>query len=45
MEDIQGEWREALEKEGYQVTVLTEGLGEMQEVQEWIVEKGRSFSK
>ena len=45
VEDIQGEWREALEKEGYQVTVLTEGLGEMQEVQEWIVEKGRSFSK
>ena len=33
------------QKEGYQVTVLTEGLGEMQEVQEWIVEKGRSFSK
>ena len=38
-EDIQGEWREALEKEGYQVTVRAEGLGEMEEVQEWIVKK------
>ena len=36
-EDIQGDWRETLEKEGYQVTVLSEGLGEMTEVQEWIV--------
>ncbi|MBP3757637.1 MAG: sirohydrochlorin cobaltochelatase [Prevotella sp.] len=40
-EDIQGDWREALEKEGYQVTVLTEGLGEMTEVQEWIVSRLR----
>ena len=39
VEDIQGDWREALEKEDYQVTVRSEGLGEMSEVQDWIVGK------
>lgn len=39
--DIAGEWREALEKEGFTVTVRQEGLGEIPEIQELFLEHVR----
>lgn len=35
-EDINGIWKEQLQKEGYTVCVLNRGLGEMQEIQDMI---------
>ena len=37
--DIAGEWKEALEKEGFAVDVAIEGLGEVPEIQALFVEK------
>ena len=36
--DIAGDWKEALEKEGYQVTVVLEGLGQVPEIQDLFIE-------
>lgn len=36
--DIAGDWKEALEKEGYQVTVVMEGLGQVPEIQDLFIE-------
>ncbi len=36
--DIQGDWRESLEKEGYTVKVLLEGLGEIPAVQQLLLD-------
>ncbi|WP_319371919.1 sirohydrochlorin cobaltochelatase [uncultured Ilyobacter sp.] len=33
-EDISGEWRETLEKEGFSVEVVMRGMGEMSEIHE-----------
>ena len=38
-EDINGVWKEELQKQGYKVSVLGKGLGEMPEVQEMIIER------
>lgn len=38
-EDINGVWKEKLQKQGYKVSILGKGLGEMPEVQEMIIEK------
>lgn len=38
-EDINGVWKEELQKQGYKVSVLGKGLGEMPEVQEMIMER------
>ena len=38
-EDINGVWKEELQKLGYKVSVLGKGLGEMPEVQEMIMER------
>lgn len=36
-EDIDGQWKEELQKRGYKVTVLQKGLGEMPEIQDMII--------
>ena len=38
-EDIDGVWRKALETKGYNVNVVKEGLGEMKEIQELILDR------
>ncbi len=38
-EDIDGHWKDELQKKGYNVTVLGKGLGEMPEIQELILNK------
>lgn len=38
-EDIDGVWKEALTRAGYTVKVVSEGLGEMPEVQDMIIER------
>lgn len=38
-EDINGVWREQFEKEGYKVSVVSKGLGEMEEIQRMILDK------
>lgn len=38
-EDINGVWKEELQKQGYKVSVLGKGLGEMSEVQKMIMER------
>lgn len=43
--DILGEWGPELEREGYQVTVEVQGLGELPEVQRLMVEKAKFFSE
>lgn len=42
-EDIDGKWKEQLEKDGYKVSVVDKGLGEMDEIQSMIIDeiKGR----
>lgn len=39
--DIAGDWKEELEKQGYEVSVLNEGLGENPEIQNIIAEHAR----
>ena len=36
--DIAGEWKEALEKEGYVVNVRMEGMGQIPEIQEIFID-------
>ncbi len=38
-EDIDGHWKDILQKKGYKVTTLSKGLGEMPEIQELILNK------
>ena len=38
-EDIEGEWKQELEKEGYKVSFIGEGIGELPEIQQWIINK------
>lgn len=42
VEDIDGKWRQALENEGYDVKIINQGLLEIPEVQDRIVEKIRN---
>lgn len=37
-EDIDGKWKEQLEKDGFKVSVLDKGLGEMDEIQTMIID-------
>ena len=37
VEDINGEWRETLEKEGFSVEVIMKGMGELPEIQQIFV--------
>lgn len=37
-EDIDGKWKERLEKDGYKVSVVDKGLGEMDEIQTMIID-------
>ena len=37
-EDIDGKWKEQLEKDGYKVSVVDKGLGEMEEIQSMIID-------
>lgn len=43
--DIDGEWRESLEKEGYIVSVIMEGLGQIPQIQDIFIEHIRSGLK
>ena len=43
--DIAGEWKEALEKEGYTVNVRMEGLGQVPEIQEIFIDHIRFMLK
>lgn len=42
-EDIGGAWREALSAKGYHVSVVDEGLGQMKEIRQMIVQKVRAL--
>lgn len=44
-QDIAGDWKESLEKEGYTVSVLMEGLGEQAQVQQLLLDHLRFATK
>lgn len=44
-DDIDGTWRHALEAKGYKVSVVKQGLGEMAEVQQMILDRIETMTK
>ena len=43
--DIAGDWKEELEKKGYEVSVFMEGLGQNPDIQKIFIEHARFMAK